>query len=59
MPAGVPGATMAIGKAGAINAALVAVAILGNSRPTLREALRKFRAERAQQVMEEKLEIGD
>jgi len=59
MPAGVPVATMAIGKAGAINAALLAVAILGNSQPALREALRKFRAERAQQVMEEKVEIDD
>ena len=59
MPAGVPVATMAIGKAGAINAALLAVAILGNSQPALREALRNFRAKRAQQVMEEKLEIGD
>ena len=59
MPAGVPVATMAIGKAGAINAALLAVAILGNSQPALREALRKFRTERAQQVMEEKLEISD
>lgn len=59
MPAGVPVATMAIGKAGAINAALLAIAILGNSQPALREALRKFRAGRAQQVMEEKLEIED
>ena len=59
MPTGVPVATMAIGKAGAINAALLAVAILGNSRPALRLALRKFRADRAQQVMEEKLEIVD
>ncbi|MBL8589463.1 MAG: 5-(carboxyamino)imidazole ribonucleotide mutase, partial [Methylobacteriaceae bacterium] len=39
MPAGVPVATMAIGRAGAINAALLAVAILGNSRPALRTAL--------------------
>lgn len=57
MPAGVPVATMAIGKAGAINAALLAVAMLGTTRPALREALRTFRTERAQQVMEEKLEI--
>jgi 5-(carboxyamino)imidazole ribonucleotide mutase len=40
MPAGVPVATMAIGKAGAINAALLAVSILGNTRPTYRDALR-------------------
>lgn len=57
MPAGVPVATMAIGKAGATNAGLLAVAILGATRPVLREALRKFRAERAKQVMEEKLEL--
>jgi 5-(carboxyamino)imidazole ribonucleotide mutase len=57
MPAGVPVATMAIGKAGAINAALLAVAILGNTRPIFREALRKFREARAQQVMEETLEF--
>lgn len=56
MPAGVPVATMAIGKAGAINGALLAVAILGNGRPALRAALRTFRAERARQVMEEVLE---
>ena len=53
MPAGVPVATMAIGRAGAINAALLAVAILGNSRSELRTALRQFRADRAQQVMED------
>ena len=53
MPAGVPVATMAIGRAGAINAALLAVAILGNSRPELRTALRQFRADRAQQVMDD------
>lgn len=56
MPAGVPVATMAIGKAGAINAALLAVAILGNARPALRATLRTFRAARARQVMEEVLE---
>jgi len=57
MPAGVPVATMAIGKAGAINAGLLAVAILGSTRPALRAALQQFRTERAQQVMEETLEI--
>ena len=40
MPAGIPVGTLAIGKAGAINAALLAIAILGNSRPKLRESLR-------------------
>ena len=57
MPAGVPVATMAIGKAGAINAALLAVAILGTTRPALQAALQAFRTERAKQVMEEKLEL--
>ncbi len=56
MPAGVPVATMAIGKAGAINAALLAVSILGTTRPDLRARLRRYRLERAQQVMDEVLE---
>lgn len=56
MPAGVPVATMAIGKAGAVNAALLAVAILANTRPALREKLREFRRLRAEQVMQETLE---
>ena len=56
MPAGVPVATMAIGKAGATNAALLAVSILAATRPALRAALGRFRAERGQQVMEEVLE---
>lgn len=50
MPAGVPVATMAIGRAGATNAALQAIAILGNQQPDLREKLRQFRTERAEQV---------
>jgi 5-(carboxyamino)imidazole ribonucleotide mutase len=57
MPAGVPVATMAIGKAGAINAALLAVAMLGGTQPELRAALASFRAERAAQVMGEELTI--
>ena len=56
MPAGVPVATMAIGKAGAANAALLAVAILGITRPPLRNKLRAWRHSRAQQVLEETLE---
>ena len=56
MPAGVPVATMAIGKAGAINGALYAVAILAATRPELRQKLQKFRAERAEQVMGQTLE---
>ena len=44
MPGGIPVGTLAIGKAGAINAALLAIAILANSRPELREKLQQFRA---------------
>ena len=57
MPAGVPVATMAIGRAGATNAALFAVAVLGNKRPHLRHALAAYRADRATQVMAEVLEL--
>src|SRR5262247_3683356 len=55
MPGGVPVGTLAIGKAGAINSALLAVAILGNSRPELREKLRKFREEQTAKVMNDTL----
>lgn len=55
MPAGVPVGTLAIGKAGATNAALLAVAILANSRPALREKLRRFRAEQTEKVREDRL----
>ena len=51
MPAGIPVGTLAIGKAGAINAALLAVAILANSRPQLRDRLRKFRQEQTEKVL--------
>ncbi|MCB9149538.1 MAG: 5-(carboxyamino)imidazole ribonucleotide mutase [Caldilineaceae bacterium] len=57
MPAGVPVATMAIGKAGATNAALLAVSILGAIRPELRTALQQFRQERAEQVLQEELSL--
>jgi 5-(carboxyamino)imidazole ribonucleotide mutase len=50
MPAGIPVATLAIGKPGAINAALFAVAILANSRPNLRTKLAEFRQRQEQQV---------
>jgi 5-(carboxyamino)imidazole ribonucleotide mutase len=52
MPAGVPVGALAIGEAGATNAALLAVAILANSRPALREQLRRFRSEQEQKVLE-------
>src|SRR5687767_10795884 len=55
MPAGVPVGTLAIGKAGATNAALLAVSILSNSRPELRVRLRTFREEQTQRVRQEQL----
>jgi 5-(carboxyamino)imidazole ribonucleotide mutase len=55
MPAGIPVGTLAIGKAGAINAALLAVAILARSKPELREKLVQFRAEQAKKVLAEQL----
>jgi len=55
MPGGIPVATMAIGKAGAINAALLAVRILATSRPDLREKLRTFQNEQTQSVLQETL----
>jgi 5-(carboxyamino)imidazole ribonucleotide mutase len=51
MPGGIPVGTLAIGKAGAINAALLAAAILGAKYPEIREALRKFRAAQTQRVL--------
>jgi 5-(carboxyamino)imidazole ribonucleotide mutase len=55
MPAGVPVGTFAIGKAGAKNAALFAIAILANSRPDLRKKLHQFRAEQKQKIASETL----
>jgi 5-(carboxyamino)imidazole ribonucleotide mutase len=51
MPGGIPVGTLAIGKAGAINAALLAAAILGAKHPKIREALRKFRAAQTARVL--------
>jgi 5-(carboxyamino)imidazole ribonucleotide mutase len=55
MPGGVPVATFAIGKAGAINAALFAVAILSAQRPELREKLRAWRTAQTERVLSETL----
>jgi 5-(carboxyamino)imidazole ribonucleotide mutase len=55
MPGGVPVGTLAIGKAGAINAGLLSVAIVSNSRPELRAQLRAFRAEQTERVRREAL----
>ena len=51
MPGGIPVGTLAIGKAGAINAALLAAAILGAKHPAIREALRKFRSTQTERVL--------
>jgi 5-(carboxyamino)imidazole ribonucleotide mutase len=51
MPGGIPVATLAIGKAGAINAALLAAAFLGNKYPEIRESLRKFRESQTAKVL--------
>ena len=51
MPAGIPVGTLAIGQAGATNAALLAVAILATHRPELREKLHRFRSEQTQKVL--------
>src|SRR6476660_291138 len=56
MPAGVPVGTLAIGEAGAKNAALLAVAILANSRPELRKALKRFREQQTSAVLESSLD---
>jgi 5-(carboxyamino)imidazole ribonucleotide mutase len=56
MPGGVPVGTLAIGKAGATNAGLLAVAILANSRPELREKLHKYRDEQTAKVRSTKLD---
>jgi 5-(carboxyamino)imidazole ribonucleotide mutase len=55
MPAGIPVGTLAIGAAGARNAALLAIAILANSRPELRQRLREFRANQSAKVLGETL----
>ena len=55
MPGGVPVGTLAIGKPGAINAGLLAVSILSNSRPDLRDRLRAFRQEQTEKVRREQL----
>jgi 5-(carboxyamino)imidazole ribonucleotide mutase len=55
MPGGVPVGTMAIGKAGAINAALLAVRFLATTRPDLRHKLEQFQTEQTQRVLGETL----
>lgn len=52
MPGGIPVGTLAVGKSGAINSALLAAAILGNKYPAIRESLRKFREAQTNRVLE-------
>lgn len=52
MPTGVPVGTLAIGKAGAINAALLATAILANKHPQFREALKRYREAQTKEVLD-------
>jgi 5-(carboxyamino)imidazole ribonucleotide mutase len=55
MPGGIPVGTLAIGSAGARNAALLAIAILANSRPELRDKIRQYRAGQAEKIARETL----
>ncbi|MDX1656665.1 MAG: 5-(carboxyamino)imidazole ribonucleotide mutase [Candidatus Competibacteraceae bacterium] len=51
MPAGIPVGTLAIGQAGAVNAALQAAAILGNKYPAIRQSLRNYRQEQTRRIL--------
>ena len=59
MPAGIPVGTLAIGKAGAINAALLAAAIIVNKHPQFRAALTKFRTDQTDAVLADADPRGD
>lgn len=56
MPRGIPVGTLAIGKAGAVNAALLAVSILAGKRPELRERLKTYRQQQTEKILGESLE---
>jgi 5-(carboxyamino)imidazole ribonucleotide mutase len=56
MPRGIPVGTLAVGKAGAVNAALLAVSILGGKNPVLRKKLHEFRRREAEKILAERLE---
>jgi 5-(carboxyamino)imidazole ribonucleotide mutase len=56
MPKGVPVGTLAIGKPGAANAALLAASIVSHTRPELRERLRTWREARTREVLEQETE---
>jgi 5-(carboxyamino)imidazole ribonucleotide mutase len=55
MPAGIPVGTLAIGQAGAKNAALLAASILANKYPPYREALEEFRRQQTQAVLDDRI----
>jgi 5-(carboxyamino)imidazole ribonucleotide mutase len=55
MPSGIPVGTLAVGKAGAVNAALLAVAILANKDPELKKKLKKFREDQSEKILKETL----
>ena len=57
MPAGIPVGTLAIGNAGATNAALLAIAVLANSRPELREKLKEFRRNQTETILQSDLPL--
>jgi 5-(carboxyamino)imidazole ribonucleotide mutase len=59
MPAGIPVGTLAIGRAGAVNAAILAAAILANKHPEVREALRRLRATQTENVLAHPDPAGD
>ena len=52
MPAGIPVGTLAIGRAGAVNASLFAAAIIGIKRPEYREAIRRYRDTQAKAILD-------
>ncbi len=58
MPGGIPVGTLAIGKAGAKNAALLAIAILANKYPELRQKLHQFRQTQTDQVLKSRDSLG-
>jgi 5-(carboxyamino)imidazole ribonucleotide mutase len=59
MPGGIPVGTMAIGKAGAINAGLLAAAIVAGSDAKVRQALAKFREDQTKRVLSDSLEDAE
>ncbi|MEW4529906.1 MAG: 5-(carboxyamino)imidazole ribonucleotide mutase [Maioricimonas sp. JB045] len=56
MPRGIPVGTLAIGKAGAVNAALLAVSILATKEPALRDKLKEYRKAQTESILEQKLD---